>query len=222
MANIINSDTDISNMAMSHLGQSPVNSITNPESKAEHLLALWYDQSKRELLEMFDWNFAVKRMVLTKLSESPAFGYEAQFALPEDYISLLTVGETEYDWDKNYTIEGNNLLSRTLSGSLYSSEINGLPVRIIRNINNVAAMTPTFKQALSLRIAGNTCFAITNSSSRLDQINRDFMITMKLAKYADAKSSPVKRVNRFRSYLDRQGSGSRLHGSRYGNKLWHE
>ena len=222
MANIINSDNDICNLAMYHLGQQPINSITSPTSKQEKVLALVYDQSRRVLLEMFDWNFAVKRVLLNKLSEEPAFGYEAQFALPEDYISLLTVGETEYDWDKNYTIEGNNLLSRTLNGSLYSTENNGLPVRIIENITNVAAMSATFKQALSLLVAMNSCYALTSNTSRLQQLNQEFMVTMKLAKYADAKSSPVRRVNRFRSYLQRQGYGDRLRGSHYGNKLWHE
>ena len=222
MAFNIDSQTDIANLALDHLGQTPVNSITTPKTKVEELCARWYEQTRRFLLEHYDWNFAIKRAILAPLSEEVPFGYETQYELPEDLLNLLSVGEDYYyDHPNTYTVEGNRLLTRKLNGANYAPiQDNQLPIRYVENFTNVAGMTASFIQAFALLYAANLAQPLTNSSSKIQQLEARFVVVVKMAKINDAVRSPIKRVNRYRSYLDHQGDGDRVHGSEYGGYLW--
>lgn len=58
------SSTRIGNMALSHIGaRSKIESLEEVSSEAAEIL-LWYDWSRRQVLEAFDWGFARKRLTL--------------------------------------------------------------------------------------------------------------------------------------------------------------
>lgn len=211
MSNLVDSTTDIANLALDHISQKPVTDITadGATSKEEQILHRWYDQSRLVLLQMYDWNFAIKRVVLAELDTPPPFGFEEAYQLPSDYVQLLTVGDLYYEYYKEHAIEGDQLLSR------YSySLIDGLPIRYICDFKNVARMSPLFIQALSLLLAANVCYQIKNNTQEVQRLKQEFLLVMKLAKQQDAKASPVKRVNRFRTYLDNHGE--------YRGYRWHD
>lgn len=203
MSNIVDSKTDIANLALDHISQKPVTDITESgaSSKEEQILSRWYDQTRLVLLQMYDWNFATKRALLPKLTSSPAFGYQDAYQLPSDFVQLLTIGDNVYEWDKDFAIEGDEILSR------YSySQTDGLPIRYTMDYENVAGMSPLFIQAFSLLLAANVCYQMKNNTSEVQRLKQEFLLVMKMAKQADAKASPIKRVNRFRTYLDNHGS----------------
>lgn len=86
------SAVDISNLALSHLGdEATVASIDPPEgsAQAEHC-ARWYPIARNELLELHDWNFASVRAPLSLLSAStPQWAYT--YARPNGAVRVLAV-----------------------------------------------------------------------------------------------------------------------------------
>lgn len=82
------SEVDISNFALQLLGAEQISSLTEG-TVAANACNLSYDQSRKSALESHPWNFALKRVALSKLSAAPAFGFDNAFALPSDFIRML-------------------------------------------------------------------------------------------------------------------------------------
>ena len=60
------SDTGIVNMALSHVGsRSTVENFRTEKSEEAVQARIWYDYARQLALEMYDWNFARKRLGLT-------------------------------------------------------------------------------------------------------------------------------------------------------------
>src|SRR5688572_8267905 len=107
-----NSDTEICNIALGHLGEAPITSL-NEDSKAAWACNLHYALTRDELLRGHRWNFAKDRVQLSELAEGPAFGWARQFQLPADCLRVLEFNDQEIgDWiSEEYEIEGRRLLT---------------------------------------------------------------------------------------------------------------
>ena len=83
---------DIANLALSHLGEdATISSIDPPEgsAEAEHA-AMFYPQARDALLEMHEWRFATKRVLLA-LTASDTFEWGYAYALPSNMLRALAV-----------------------------------------------------------------------------------------------------------------------------------
>lgn len=83
---------DIVNLALSHLGEdATVSSIDPPEgsAEAEHA-AMYYPQARDAMLEMHEWRFATKRVLLA-LTASNSFEWSFAYALPSNMLRALAV-----------------------------------------------------------------------------------------------------------------------------------
>lgn len=109
MAN--NSENDLCNMALSHLGNvGSVNDIRNPSNSKERTFALWYDISRQTFLKMMMPNFALCRRVVARVNTTPPFGtdlgYQYAYEYPSDCLKALGLGEVALKED-NHAVEGN-------------------------------------------------------------------------------------------------------------------
>jgi hypothetical protein len=86
---------DICNLALDALGQSPIVNVVNPGTDVvANICARWYDQTRRQLLREFIFNFARKVILMqpnTKAPPHPEFvnGY----SLPNDLVRMLKLGD---------------------------------------------------------------------------------------------------------------------------------
>ena len=83
---------DIVNLALSHLGEdATVSSIDPPEgsAEAEHA-SVFYPMARDALLEMHEWRFATKRVLLA-LTSSDTFEWSYAYALPSGMLRALAV-----------------------------------------------------------------------------------------------------------------------------------
>jgi hypothetical protein len=83
---------DISNLALSHLGDAAtVASIDPPEgsAQAEHC-ARFYPVARDALLEMHPWNFATRRSTLAELAV-PTWSWAYAYAVPSGTVKMLAV-----------------------------------------------------------------------------------------------------------------------------------
>lgn len=86
------SEVDISNLALSRLGDSATISSIDPvegSAQAEHC-DMFYPIARDSLLEMHDWNFATRRAALARLADgSPNWRFS--YAAPKDMLRALAV-----------------------------------------------------------------------------------------------------------------------------------
>jgi len=90
MANI--SQVQICNMSLSHVGDKQnIESITENTAQAK-ICNLWYDYSRQQSLEAYNWSFARKRLTLATHSDDPpedVWGYRYQY--PSDAVIMREI-----------------------------------------------------------------------------------------------------------------------------------
>lgn len=138
------SETDICNLALSHLGEAPIESL-NEDSTAARACALNYETTRDGVLRSHRWNFAQTRAALAQLEATPAFGWSYAYALPADCLRVLEVNDSEVGdvISGPFIIEGRNLLTDETSVNLV----------YLRRITDVSQFDVLFIEALALKLA---------------------------------------------------------------------
>lgn len=162
------SKVEIANLALGIIGEEPITSFSD-DDKAARTVNLWYDPVRRSLLRNHPWNFAVKRAALAQLTETPAFGYDHQYALPSDFLRLLNLN----DEDKEYEIEAGNLLS----------DADSVSIRYIYNATDPNDFDTLFYMAFAAALAIPIAMPITNDKEQVQLAQNIFDKRM-----ADARS----------------------------------
>ena len=130
------SKTQIFNMVFGNIGDAP---ITDPNESRAEICNIFYDPSRREVLEAHPWRFAGKRAALALLSATPAWEYDYQYQLPADCVAVRELSDTSYLWE----VEGDALLTNMEDAyALYTYDV-----------EDTTKFTPTFVKALSLKLA---------------------------------------------------------------------
>jgi len=183
----VTSSTDIGNLAMDLLGASTVNNIDVPTTSTESLLHRWYDQSRRKVLRGHPWNFASTRAQLAASSTVPPFGFTASFPVPNDFIRLNSVQDSEGNpvAKKAYTFENSSILSNVDSGILR--------IKYVYNITDVNLFDPLFIDLLCLDIAIGIAFKITDSNTNVQRIGELQKMRRVIAMAIDGQESPPER-----------------------------
>ena len=99
MAHSFVSPVGIANMALSHIGaKSVIESFTEKSTEAEQS-GIWYDHSRLQVLEAYDWNFARKRRTLELHSDTisetatdPLAGvWRFRYSYPDDCVAARKI-----------------------------------------------------------------------------------------------------------------------------------
>jgi hypothetical protein len=166
------SKTAICNRALSKLGQTRVSNIETDETKAAKVIRYMYDILRDAMIAAYPWNFAVKRTQIAAEVDTPAWGYNKQYALPVDFLALL-----EIRGNPEYRLEG---------GLILTNEGSPLYIRYIAKITDAALYDPLFVEAFATRMAYEACEEITQSNTKKQLLAEDLQATLKLAYASDA------------------------------------
>lgn len=169
------SQVDICNIAMHHLGQDEITSLSDNTKRAA-LCNSAYPRLLDVMLSEYVWGFSRKRAILAPNVTTPLFvtDYTYAFTLPSDYMRM----ESMTDYDSDYLIEGNTILSNT----------NPLDIRYVARVIDPNAMTPLFREAFGLRIAIDICMLLVGNEPLQDRLERRYMGVMASARTTDAQS----------------------------------
>lgn len=87
----------IANLALSHLGDdATVVNLDPPEGSAQaEQAALFYPIARDALIEMYPWNFALRRSTLALLDEEPVSQWRYGYALPSNVLGVFAVAGAE-------------------------------------------------------------------------------------------------------------------------------
>lgn len=200
----ITSKNDICNLTLSHLGNyGTISDIDTPTNDKERTFALWYDICRQFVLKQMMPNFALNRLYVAQLAETPAFGYAYFYEYPQTALKILGVGEVQ-DRENNYNIE------RTPLGVLAISHdydyTDGMPIRIILDVEDINSWSPEAKILLSQYLAAYTCLTITQDVQKAAKLKSELPAEISSASGLNAQENRPVRI-----------SNSRFKAARYNN-----
>lgn len=193
----INSKSDICNLALSHQGNygNTISNIDTPTKDEERVMALWYDISRQFVLKMLMPNFALERVVVGQLAETPAFGYGYFYEYPNYALKVLGVGEIQ-DKENNYAIESTPNGVMAIAHDFDYED--GMPIRIIRDVTDINRFSPETKLLLSHVLAANTCLAITQDAVKAKKLMDELPTHISAASGLNAQENMPIRISRSR------------------------
>lgn len=193
--------TTICNLALSKIGNKRIVSLDeeSPEARACRLV---YEPARDEVLRSHQWNFAMKRMVLSRLVAAPAFGWACQFQLPVDCLRVLQLngyepGERRDNWE----IEGRVLLADDETAE----------IKYIARVTDGNLYDAIFVKALAVKVGAEIAKPLAGSSSLAEGLLTEYeRIVGPLARSADSfESRPKRKLPWVESDLVRARSGGR-------------
>lgn len=159
----ITSDTGICNLALANLGNdSTIDSISTPVNDKELAFAAQYDITRQTLLKTVMPNFALARVVVAQKATTPPFGYGFYYEYPTDCLKVLGIGDVP-DKVNDYSIENDGLGLAILTDA---DEEDGLEVRYILDVTDVAQFSPEFKTLFGWQLATDLCLKITQDANK--------------------------------------------------------
>lgn len=142
---MVATEVALCNQALSHLGESRISDLTEATERARLCNEL-YDQTRDELLGMFEWPFAIERVSLASVSETNLTRYDYLYAKPSDFLRMVDVLDSDNFsriTDADYRIEGQRILA----------DYSPMYIRYIKRITIPGHMPEAFVLAFSLHLA---------------------------------------------------------------------
>jgi hypothetical protein len=204
----VTSKTDICNLASDLLSGSTIQDIDNPTTANESLFERWYDQCRKKVLREHPWNFAAKRATVAASSVAPAFGYTVAFSLPNDFIRLLTVENsdgTQYN-TADFQVESHE----GVKSILLSTDATILYIRYIYDIETVTNFDPMFIQYLAYDIALAVAFKMTESNSDVARVEGLQKQQGAMARAISGQERPPTRVQRSKNRQARMEGSAKV------------
>ncbi len=193
------SDVRIANMALSHVGAKSTIEAIGEASTEGRVVDLWFEYSRRQTLEAFDWNFARKRRALTTHAEDPPEGvWGFRYVYPGDCLAARKIenptASAPLVWIQNFTdpeTRGDAIpfeVEQNAAGNQKTILTNLQDAVLVYTFEQLDAglYSPLFVEALSWAVAAHIAFTLTGKRSIAGDARQAFQNIMFLAPAADA------------------------------------
>ena len=173
-------ETDLANISLRHVGQTPITSRTDGSVTANIVDDL-FDEVRDDLLRSHPWNFATKRVKSAKSSTAPTFEFDNAFPLPADWLRTISVHSNDAGHGTIlYRIEEVNGQTSIVTSS------DDVYLRYVYQVTDPNLMSADFRRAFTLALGRDLAIPITSSNTLQDQLNKQFTKSMARARSADA------------------------------------
>lgn len=150
----------IGNMALGHVASRvTIESFTEQSAEAGQV-NLWYDISRLQTLEAFNWNFARRRQALALHSDDPPLAlWSFRYSVPSDVVVMREIenplGKTAdaipFQIEQNASGTGKTLLTNAEDAvAVYTFDL-----------EDPSMFSPHFIQMLSLKLGSNIAFSMS-------------------------------------------------------------
>lgn len=172
---------DICSNALLQLGKAPISGFNSPGDLAR-LCANLYPAERDSILRENDWNCAMKRDILAPLASLPPFGFSAQFALPSDFIRLISIGDVSIAASScvKFKVQGRNILA---SGTQ-------LPIEYVYRNDVEATWDSKLVELMTARMLWKLAYPVTQSTSLRDELKNEYMRMATIARSIDDSENP--------------------------------
>ena len=179
------SDISICNRALQKLGAVAITSLDDENVKAR-AMRLAFEPIRRAEIRRRRWRFAIKRVTLPALSAAPDSDYAYQYQLPNDYLRLIEGGDLRTCADLTDYRNGIEGLYSVEGGLLLTNLGAPLSIRYLADITDASLFDSAFVESFAARLALEACEAITESSSKKNDLVADYRYCIREASAANA------------------------------------
>lgn len=165
-------EISVCNSALIKLGAARISSFSD-DSQEARLCNEQYEKIRDAALKSHLWNFAIRRVVLNKLTTTPAFGFSNEFQLPVDCLKVIHME----DRDVPFKIEGRKLLTDNAESKIL----------YISKITDTSLWDVEFAEYLAHKIAAELAYPLVQSVSLATQMNRLADLVLKDVRSSDAQ-----------------------------------
>lgn len=181
-------DTEIANLALTKIGANQITDLTTSSAKEAVVSRQFYKTNFESVCRMHKWRCLIKRASLAKLSTTPEFGWDNEFALPSDYLQIIEA-EDYYD---EYTIEGNKLLSND----------DTVKIRYIHLPTDLSVLDSWCLKAIYVSLAAEISYSITQDADLRASLIRELEdVILPQARYYSAIEQNEPEPNHTSSWL---------------------
>jgi hypothetical protein len=185
--------TDLANAALSYLGEMQISSIDDTSSKPARTCKQFMQDTIDEVLRGHRWSCATDLATLTESGDTPLWGFEKQFVLPNNRLQVLEVnGQAFGPVQQFFAIQGNFLLTNWEEAH----------IRYVKRID-VPDFDPLLAKAIALQLASKICIPLS-----LNAANQQSCVVQ----YNQAVSE-AKRINAIESTTNANHQWGKVFGS---------
>tara|TARA_A100000164_G_C21894667_1_gene767223 strand:+ start:1068 stop:1649 length:582 start_codon:yes stop_codon:yes gene_type:complete len=161
----------ICNSALNQLGAASITALTD-NSKNARLCNERYVVVRDAVFRSHPWNSLIKRQQLAQTTNTPAYGFSFEFALPSDCLRVL--GLDAYNSD--YKVEGRKILcnEKTIKISYVAQETDPNEMDIL------------LRETISAGLAADIAYAITANLQVSKLMQEKYQFKLSEARHTDA------------------------------------
>ena len=151
------SKIDVCNMALAHLGQEGISSLTQDDERARRI-HLFYEPVKAEVLRTHNWAFALVResLVLLEDPSAPSFPFLYQYPADGLFVRKVFAGEKG---DK--PVEFKEVYRRRINQRAIQTPAPEAVAEYTRDVQDASLFDPAFVKAFSLALAADLALTLT-------------------------------------------------------------
>ena len=136
----------ICNSALNQLGAASITALTD-NSKNARLCNERYTVVRDAVFRSHPWNSLIKRQQLAQTTNTPAYGFSYEFALPSDCLRVLTIDA----YNSDYKVEGRKILCNESS----------IKITYVAQETDPNEMDVLLRETIAAGLAADIAYAIT-------------------------------------------------------------
>ena len=171
--------------ALLKIGAGGITSFTDGTAEAE-VAANLYPSIRDAMLSSYPWSFALAQTSLPRLLEPPASDFAYAYALPSDFLRVISAGDESKGKGMNY---------RIIEKQLHTNREHVVLTYIFRQLEE--NFPPFFENALIARLASEFCLPLTESTSRAEFLLKQADSEFKQARLIDSQQNIPKSIDNF-------------------------
>lgn len=173
--------TNIVNIALRRCGANRIGSLESDSSKEAIVARDLYQEARRDMLNSHTWNWAIKRVELDE-ADTPAFGWDYAFALPDDFIRVISV----HPYDDESSIIPYKLEFQDDADRVLVTNVDQVYLRYVADIEDPTVMSAAFRDTLAWRLTRDFANALAKSSAASTEADRQYQRQLMRAKFIDS------------------------------------
>jgi len=194
--------TEVSNMSLARIGAKRINNFDDAsDTKVEAIYCrLFYNKTRDALMRSHLWRFAKARVALSADTVPPAFQWDYQFHLPNDFLRLVSV------FDDSDTVDGRPLDSYELEGKMLMMNSSSVNLRYIKQVDDVNEWDPLFLEVFVLALAKKLIIPLSQDIKLKKDIDDDLYPLLRQVRAMDRNEGT--RIGRYalKTWLDARTS----------------
>ena len=191
---------DVVNRALTWMGEQPITSLEDDSNNAL-IMKTNYNLSRDSLLELHEWSFAMFEWIPAEDTTPPLWNAAHKFRIPADLLRITTVepnrvgGGPLYVYNDNrHTIGRRPQADYVVESGFIVTNEDAIVIRGIRKMEDEGSFSNLFCDALSARLAMDTCFAFTESAVKWNAMSALYQVKVKEAKTRDGLQGSSQRI----------------------------